>query len=75
MYTRFEGTECMNYSPLLYAFEQTNIAVTGTGTLDGQADCDHWWPWKGNADPAGRALPEAEGRAMPWWPWARRTFR
>jgi polygalacturonase len=42
-YTRFEGTECMNYSPLIYAFQQTNIAVTGNGMLDGQADADHWW--------------------------------
>src|SRR5579863_5947663 len=48
VYTRFESTECMNYSPLIYAFEQTNVAVTGTGTLDGQAGDDHWWPWKGN---------------------------
>ena len=35
VYTRFEGTECMNFSPLIYAFEQENIAITGTGTLDG----------------------------------------
>ena len=49
VYTRWESTECMNYSPLIYAFEQTNIAVTGAGTLDGQADEQHWWPWKGNA--------------------------
>jgi polygalacturonase len=48
VYTRWESTECMNYSPLIYAFEQTNIAVTGAGTLDGQADEQHWWPWKGN---------------------------
>ncbi len=47
--TRFEGLECMNYSPLIYALDQTNIAVTGEGTLDAQADQDHWWPWKGNA--------------------------
>ncbi|MGO9231305.1 MAG: glycoside hydrolase family 28 protein [Bryobacteraceae bacterium] len=44
--TRFESTECMNYSPFLYAFEQSNIAVTGSGTLDGGADADHWWSWK-----------------------------
>jgi polygalacturonase len=50
VYARFEGTECMNYSPFLYAFEQTNIAITGPGTLDGQADCEHWWPWKGRTD-------------------------
>jgi len=45
--TRFEGTECMNYSPFLYAFEQQNIAITGAGTLDGQAGREHWWPWAG----------------------------
>ena len=39
--TRFEGTEVMNYSPLIYAFEQENIAVTGEGVLDGQAGPDH----------------------------------
>lgn len=44
--TRFEGVECMNYSPLIYAYQQTNVAITGPGTLDGQADCEHWWPWK-----------------------------
>ncbi|HEY9225669.1 MAG TPA: glycoside hydrolase family 28 protein, partial [Gemmatimonadaceae bacterium] len=48
--TRFEGTELMNYSPLIYAFEQENIAVTGEGTLDGQANETFWWPWKGSAD-------------------------
>jgi polygalacturonase len=45
--TRFEGVELMNYSPLIYAFHQENVAVTGSGTLDGQADEAHWWPWKG----------------------------
>ncbi len=48
--TRFEGMECMNYSPFIYALDQRNIAVTGEGTLDGQADCDHWWPWKGRTN-------------------------
>ncbi len=46
VYTRFEGTECYNYSPLIYAFEQENIAITGQGTLDGQGDNSHWWNWK-----------------------------
>ncbi len=48
VFTRWEGTELYNYSPLIYAFGQRGIAVTGTGTLDGQADDAHWWPWKGN---------------------------
>jgi polygalacturonase len=44
--TRWEGVELMNYSPLVYAFGQQNVAVTGSGTLDGQGDATHWWPWK-----------------------------
>jgi polygalacturonase len=54
--TRFEGMECMNFSPFIYALGQQNIAITGGGTLDGQADCEHWWPWSGKSrcgSPAG----------------------
>ena len=43
--TRWEGIECMNYSPFIYAWEQENIAVTGEGTLDGAADWPNWWGW------------------------------
>jgi polygalacturonase len=50
VYTRWEGTECLNYSPFLYADGQENIAITGPGTLDGQANCEHWWPWKGRTN-------------------------
>ncbi|MGA2556702.1 MAG: glycosyl hydrolase family 28-related protein, partial [Verrucomicrobiota bacterium] len=42
VFTRFEGSECMNYSPLIYALGQENIAVTGAGTLDG-AGAQTWW--------------------------------
>jgi len=45
--TRWEGVECMNYSPLIYALDQENIAITGKGTLDGSASRQGvWWPWK-----------------------------
>jgi polygalacturonase len=47
VFTRWEGMELMNYSPLIYARQQKNIAVTGTGVLDGQGSATHWWPWKG----------------------------
>jgi polygalacturonase len=47
VYTRFEAVELMNYSPLIYAFEQENIAITGEGELNGQANDDNWWFWKG----------------------------
>ncbi len=50
VYGRWEGVELMNYSPLIYADGEHNIAVTGAGTLDGSADCDHWWPWKGRTN-------------------------
>lgn len=43
--SRFEGIECMNFSPFIYAFEQENIAITGKGTLDGGATNDTWWGW------------------------------
>ncbi len=45
--TRFEGMDCWNYSPLIYAFEQHDIAITGEGVLDGQASDENWWRWKG----------------------------
>ena len=44
---RWEGTECYSYSPLVYAYQKTNIALTGKGSLDGQAE-NSWamWPLK-----------------------------
>ena len=32
--TSWEGLECYNYSPLLYAFNCENIAITGSGKID-----------------------------------------
>jgi polygalacturonase len=34
---RWEGTRAHNYSPLIYAYKEKNIAITGRGTIDGQA--------------------------------------
>lgn len=47
VFTRWEGMELMNYSPLIYARREKNIAITGKGTLDGQSSEQHWWKWKG----------------------------
>ncbi|MBS1794419.1 MAG: glycoside hydrolase family 28 protein [Acidobacteria bacterium] len=47
VHTRWEGMELMHLSPLIYAYEQTNIAVTGEGTLDGQGK-SFFWKWHGN---------------------------
>ena len=46
VFTRFEGTELYNYSPLIYALGQKNVALTGDGTIDGQADDSNWMAWK-----------------------------
>jgi polygalacturonase len=46
VFTRWQGIELMNYSPFIYSYGQRNIAVTGQGTLNGQADANHWWNWK-----------------------------
>lgn len=56
--SRWEGTELMNYSPLIYAYEQENIAVTGEGMLDGSASDENWWGW------ARRGTGGKESKAM-----------
>ena len=34
--TSWEGTMLYNYSPLIYAYECSNIAISGEGTIDGE---------------------------------------
>lgn len=46
--TRWEGIDCHNLSPCIYAYKQTDIAVTGEGTIDGSGANDTWWPWNGH---------------------------
>ena len=60
--SRWQGNDCLNVSPLVYAHGQKNIALTGedwTSVLDGQggvpfennpSEC--WWDWKGRGKPA-----------------------
>ena len=45
--TSWEGLECFNLSPCIYAFKATDIALTGKGTVDGGGSRDTWWPWCG----------------------------
>jgi len=54
--TSWEGMECYNYSPLLYAFECENIAITGKGTL--QPKMDTWKVWFKRPKPHMDALKE-----------------
>ena len=43
--TRWEGLDCWNLSPLIYAYQQKDIAITGKGTIDGGGSRETWWPW------------------------------
>ena len=43
--TRWEGVDCWNLSPLIYAYQQKDIAITGKGTIDGGGSRETWWPW------------------------------
>jgi polygalacturonase len=54
--TRFEGVELMNHSPFIYAFEETNVGISGAGTLDGQANQQQWWSWRTGQTPARTRL-------------------
>jgi polygalacturonase len=35
--TKWEGIELFNYSPFIYAYQATNVAITGLGIIDGNA--------------------------------------
>jgi unsaturated rhamnogalacturonyl hydrolase len=71
VFTRFEGIECYNYSPLIYAYGEKNVAIAGEGTLDGQADENTWWSWKGrkggtnNQNAARKRLDEMNNNSVP----------
>ncbi|QDP97084.1 glycoside hydrolase family 28 protein [Microlunatus elymi] len=68
--TRYEGVDCYNYSPFVYAAGRANISLTGKGILDGSADDHHWWDWTragGDAGdgPAKRELLDAAAAGVP----------
>ena len=45
--TRWEGIDCWNLQPCVYAYKQTDIAIAGQGTIDGGGGNDTWWKWCG----------------------------
>lgn len=54
--TSWEGMECYNYSPLIYAFECENIAITGKGML--KPHMDMWRIWFARPEAHMNALKE-----------------
>lgn len=63
VFTRWAGFECYNYSPLIYARDCTNIAITGQGQLDGQGEA--WWHWVAEQDRMAKVLLEAGRTGQP----------
>jgi polygalacturonase len=46
--TRWEGLDCYNYHPLIYALKANNFAITGKGIINGQGSNTAWWNWNGS---------------------------
>ena len=45
--TRWEGIDCWNISPCIYACDAENVAITGEGIIDGGGTNATWWKWCG----------------------------
>ncbi len=45
--TRWEGLDCWNISPCIYAYKQNDVAITGEGVIDGGGTNETWWKWCG----------------------------
>lgn len=45
VFTRWEGVEIYNYSPLIYTLNQENVALSGKGTIDGNT-AEKWIPFR-----------------------------
>src|SRR5258705_10616222 len=58
--TRYEGLECVNRSPMIYALEETDVALTGGGALDASPTA----AWNRGGDRAGELEPLA-ARGVP----------
>lgn len=59
--TSWEGMECYNYSPLVYAFKCENVAITGKGML--KPDMNTWKVWFKRPQPHLNALKELYTKA------------
>lgn len=63
VFTRWEGVECYNYSPLIFAENCRNVAITGEGRLIGGGEA--WWHWKKLQQEAANELCYAERNHIP----------
>jgi len=63
VFTRWAGFECYNYSPLIYARDCQDIAITGQGKLDGQGK--PWWAWVERQNEMAETLIDYGRRGVP----------
>ena len=63
VFTRWEGMECYNYSPLIYARDCIDIGITGGGRLEGNGEA--WWGWKKLQQEAAKELCYAQADEIP----------
>jgi polygalacturonase len=60
---RYQGIRCYNYSPLIYSCRQSNIAITGAGIFEGQAES--WSGWVNLANSDWKRLEEMAAKGVP----------
>ena len=63
--TRYEGNDLRNYSPFIYALDQQNVAVTGKGLIDGQANVRVWKEMNRSGQSQEARLREMAARGVP----------
>lgn len=64
VFTRWEGTEVWNHSPLLYTRGARRVAVTGPGTFEGGGR-EHFLPWRDRQKPAQNELRRMGAEGVP----------
>jgi polygalacturonase len=64
VFTRWEGVEIYNYSPLIYTAEQENVAITGEGIIDGNAS-ETWSTFRSKQGPAQNRAREFGAEQVP----------
>lgn len=60
--TRWEGLDVMNWSPMVYALGATNVAISGSGTLQGPGES-----WGGGVPNWKSGSTAEDQRIYTWW--------
>jgi polygalacturonase len=61
----WEGSLAQNYHPLVWAHDCTNIAITGAGTIDGNASKSDWYSWGARETPDQTNLRQQNANGVP----------